>query len=101
MKLKIRKYPVLDLEFNGIHLSRLPLTVFDSLFGEKSTMEARASAMASLFDTGALCDANGNKFEDFDFHRDIAGDFRVFEGLLTAVSKAVAALGKSSSDKIE
>ena len=91
MKLRLRKLPLVDLEYNGIHLSRLPVATIGPLFNDGINIEDRVTALKSMFATGALCDQHGNKFGDLS---DL-DDFRNAIELLRKLSGVVADLGKS------
>lgn len=100
MRIQPSSQQLLDLDFRGVHLSGFPIKLFTELFAEGLDMQARADTVATLFETGVLCDANGDKFEDFDFERDM-GDFRDFSLLLRKLANLSGDLGKDLEDETQ
>ena len=98
MKIEASKQPLLDLEWRGVHVSAVPLDLFVELTQEGVDIQSRADTMATLFETGALCDKNGDRFEDFDFDADVMRDVRDFRELLSKLVDVAVTLGNSSGD---
>ena len=94
LRIEAPSQPTIDLEYRGVHLGSLSGRLFRELADAQDDNSVR-DVLAAMFETGVLCDRNGNKFAEFDFTRDFDDGRDVLE-LMRRIGDVSREVGKSA-----